>query len=90
MRSTHRKTKRRSCGLCKPHKLGWAPKDTAKQQALERASMEEVREAEMIADWWLSLRPNCLEDEMVRRIVAAEHPELVEDEIAKPESPLVS
>lgn len=26
--------------------MGWAPKDTAKQQSLERASMDELREAE--------------------------------------------
>lgn len=35
-----------SCALCKPHKHGWAPKETNKQQALTRAHQKEIRDAQ--------------------------------------------
>lgn len=56
MRSTHRKTKRRSCTLCKPHKMGWAPKDTTKQQGDERAAEAEIRDARWTLDEVSALR----------------------------------
>ena len=42
MRSTHRRTKKRSCAMCKPQKMGWEPKDTAKQKAAEIAAADEI------------------------------------------------
>ncbi len=46
MRATKHRTKRRACGLCKPQKKGWEPKDTPRQKDQERAAIEEIREAE--------------------------------------------
>jgi len=42
MRSTKHRSKRRSCALCKPHKMGHEPKDTARHAAEEKAATEEI------------------------------------------------
>ncbi|MBI2062012.1 MAG: hypothetical protein HYT87_20005 [Nitrospirae bacterium] len=39
------KRKRRSCGLCKPHKKGLAPKKTPQLRAEEEAMKKEIDEA---------------------------------------------
>lgn len=38
-----RKTKRRSCGLCKPHKRGWENRWKPRERALLKAHAEEMR-----------------------------------------------
>jgi len=38
------KRKRHSCGLCKPHKVGWAPKLAHKATQLKREHERETRE----------------------------------------------
>lgn len=45
MRGTKHKNKRHSCGLCKPHKRGWDPKDKRSHISLEREHEREMREA---------------------------------------------
>ncbi|MFZ3122153.1 MAG: hypothetical protein WA104_02135 [Thermodesulfovibrionales bacterium] len=48
------KTKKRSCGLCKPHKKGWdnrwKPKDTAGMRQAEREIKELEATKEIIKD----------------------------------------
>jgi hypothetical protein len=39
------KRKRHSCGLCKPHKVGWAPRLKKKQRALFELHETEIRAA---------------------------------------------
>jgi hypothetical protein len=39
------KRKRRSCAVCKPHKVGWEPKRTGKQEERLKADEDEMREA---------------------------------------------
>lgn len=39
------KRKRRSCAMCKPHKMGWSPKRTNKEVARCKAHEDEMREA---------------------------------------------
>lgn len=36
------KTKRRSCPMCKPQKMGWAPKHTSKERMLRREAIKEI------------------------------------------------
>ncbi len=38
------KRKRRSCGLCKPQKTGWAPRLKERQRALLKAHEAEIRQ----------------------------------------------
>ena len=42
MKTRGYRTKRRSCALCKPHKMGWGPKDKAKYRAQEKADQAEI------------------------------------------------
>lgn len=37
------KRKRRSCCLCKPHKMGWEPKVKLRQRELQRVHEEMMR-----------------------------------------------
>ncbi len=37
------KRKRRSCAMCKPHKMGWDPKQSSKQRELDKVHREEMR-----------------------------------------------
>jgi len=39
------KRKRRSCAMCKPHKMGWSQKRTDKQEERRKAHEDEMREA---------------------------------------------
>lgn len=39
------KRKRRSCAMCKPHKVGWEPKRKDKERELCREHEQEMREA---------------------------------------------
>jgi hypothetical protein len=39
------KLKRRSCALCKPHKMGWAPRFKEKQGFLLKIHVAEIRNA---------------------------------------------
>ena len=40
------KRKRRSCGLCKPHKTGWAPRLKEKQATLRKVHEKDMRAGE--------------------------------------------
>jgi hypothetical protein len=37
------KRKRRSCKMCKPHKMGWAPKETKRQMQEREIAEKESR-----------------------------------------------
>lgn len=37
------KRKRRSCGLCKPHKTGWAPRFKDRQRGLQKVHESEMK-----------------------------------------------
>lgn len=36
------KRKRRSCAMCKPHKMGWEPKRKLRERELLRVQVEEM------------------------------------------------
>lgn len=36
------KRKRRSCPMCKPHKMGWEPKATDKQRQQDKVDREDI------------------------------------------------
>jgi hypothetical protein len=40
------KRKRRSCKMCKPHKMGWAPKKKLKEIQLIKEFKKELKEKE--------------------------------------------
>ena len=42
MRATKTRTKRSACGLCKPHKKGWAAKGSRRDVARERYARAEI------------------------------------------------
>ena len=45
MKTRGYRTKRHSCALCKPHKMGWDPKDKPKYRAREKVETVEAEQA---------------------------------------------